>query len=84
MKVTISISMFLNGMIGTAQTMDKPILVQNLNGIQSNVWYKNEERPNVIFYCTTDVTATKDYVEQLVIQFRGSFVDPTYMMVKTK
>jgi hypothetical protein len=78
MKVTISIAMFLIGVVGTAQTMDKPILVQNLNGIQSNVWYKNEERPNVIFYCTTDVPATKEYVEQLVIQFRGSFVDPTF------
>ncbi len=70
--------MILIGMMGTAQTMDKPILVKNLNGIQSNVWYRNEERPNVIFCCMTDVPATKEYVEQLVIQFRGSFVDPIH------
>jgi hypothetical protein len=78
MKAIISLAMLLVGMMGTAQTMDKPILVKNLNGIQSNVWYRNEERPNVIFCCMTDVPATKEYVEQLVIQFRGSFVDPIF------
>jgi hypothetical protein len=26
----------------------------------------------------TDVPATKEYVEELVIQFKGSFVDPIY------
>ena len=78
MKTVLLIAMVLIGIMGVAQTMDNPILVRNLNGIQTGVWYRKDGQPNVIFCCSTSVPATKEYVEELVTQFRGSFVDPTY------
>ena len=66
MKTVLLIAMVLIGIMGVAQTMDTPILVRNLNGIQTGVWYRKDGQPDVIFCCSTSVPATKEYVEELV------------------
>jgi hypothetical protein len=76
MKKTIFIAMMLIGMMGSAQTISNPVLVDSLSIIKDKEWYMYKNDPSVIFYSNTDMTQIKAYSTALVIKLIGKDKKP--------
>lgn len=80
MKKTIFIAMMLIGMMGSAQTISNPVLVDSLSIKKDKEWYMYKNDPSVIFYSNTDMTQIKAYSTALVIKLIGKDKKPDGMV----
>jgi hypothetical protein len=77
MKRTISLAMFLIGMIGTAQTIDTPIIISPDATPQNKVWYRYDDDSTITYFSNTNRTQANAYAKVLVAQFLGELEKPT-------
>lgn len=76
MKKTIFTAMMLIGMMGSAQTINNPILVQNYNSTKDKVWYKDANDLNAITYSDTSINDIISYTESIIKNIKGSVPEP--------
>lgn len=82
MKKTIFIAMMLIGMMGSAQTISNPVLVDSLSIKKDKEWYMYKNDPSVIFYSNTDINQIIAYSKALIIKFSGQDKKPDGMIDK--
>lgn len=76
MKITISLAMLLIGMIGTAQTIDKPIIISPDESTQNKVWYRYDDDSTITYFSNTNRTQAIAYAKVLVAEFMGELDKP--------
>jgi hypothetical protein len=76
MKRTISLAMFLIGMIGTAQTIDKPIIISPDESPKNKVWYRYDDDSTITYFSNTNRTQAIAYAKVLVAEFMGELDKP--------
>jgi hypothetical protein len=68
--------MFLIGMTGTAQTIDKPIIISPDESPQNKVWYRYDDDSTVTYFSNTNRTQAIAYAKVLVAEFMGELEVP--------
>lgn len=68
--------MLLIGVVGTAQTMDKPVIIRTDEPPQNKVWYRYDDDPTITYFSNTNRTEANAYSKVLVIQFLGEMKKP--------
>jgi hypothetical protein len=76
MKITISLAMLLIGLIGTAQTIDKPIIISPDESPQNKVWYRYDDDSTITYFSNTNRTQAIAYAKVLVAEFMGELDKP--------
>ena len=68
--------MLLVGMIGTAQTIDKPIIIRTDESPQNKVWYRYDDDSTITYFTNTNRTQAIAYAKVLVAEFIGELDKP--------
>lgn len=76
MKKTIFIAMMFIGMMGSAQTINNPIVVNTLENTKDKVWYHLLDSDRIV-YSNTNKTEILAYTKMLIINFKGELEKPS-------
>ena len=77
MKTIISLAMLLIGVVGTAQTMDKPVIIRTDEPPQNKVWYRYDDDSTITYFSNTNRTQAIAYAKVLVAEFMGELDKPS-------
>ena len=76
MRKTIFIAMMLIGMMGSAQTINNPVVIKSDQQVNDKVWHMYQNDPSVIYYENTNRTQTLAYSKVILIELMGELKKP--------
>jgi hypothetical protein len=69
--------MFLIGMMGAAQTIDKPVIIRTDEPPQNKMWYRYDDDSTITYFSNTNRTQAIAYAKVLVAVFMGDLDKPS-------
>jgi hypothetical protein len=79
MKKTIFIAMMLIGMMGSAQTINNPVIIKHGEHVNDKLWYMYNDDSSSVYYANTNKIHAISYAKILVAELSGELTKPDFI-----